>query len=428
MLVRWLGVIGVVALAGCASGAAHKPPPTIGGTAPPHDGTVAPDEKTPKQDGGDDGTADPTVVQADADYLRGIDQIDADQPADAVKTLEGVLAAYEAKLDAEDEKIQNALFFLSKAYRNAEQWEPAEAMARRLLDLARRTKDRDDESTALNALGLIFDAKSDTAEARRAYQAAYDVEVAIGHDENVADTRIVMRNLASSCSDQQDYQSAADLLERVLSGVNATAPQTIEAAKTMYSLARAHHELDDQYDRTKQLYLDALAIQKVSLDRDDPAILETTEWLASLYWTHKDYEPARDQYKAVLEIRERGPRGDDLGGAYTDLGVVEDKLGDTATALMHFDQSLVVLRENKTPDNKQIIIVLQWVVDARLARKELVEADRAANEAVMLAAAVWGGASADAQGVVDELVNNYDDHKQAKRGKALRERAKKLLH
>lgn len=426
MRAAWVAVLVLAAACG-GSKAAHKPTTPIG-TKSTKPGADAGGEKAPKGEPEGDAKVDPAVADADTDYDRGIDQIDADQPEDAIKTLEAVLAVYEAKLDPTDEKIQNALFFVSKAYREAEQWEPAEAAARRFLDLARRTKDRDDESTALNALGLIFDAKGDETEARRAYQAAYDVEVAIGHDETVADTRIVMRNLASAYTDLEDYRSAASVLDRVLTGVNATAPGSLEAAKTMIALARAHHDLDDDYERAKQLYLDGLAIDEAQLDRDDPIILDAAEWLASLYWTHKDYEHARDEYKKVLEIRERGPRNDDLASAYTDLGVVEDKLGDTATSLMHLDLSLTIHRENKSPDNKQIITVLQWVVDARLARKEFAEADKAANEAVMLAGAVYGGTTADAKAIVDELVDNYTEHKQAKRGKALRARAAKLLH
>jgi tetratricopeptide (TPR) repeat protein len=417
MVQRWAWLVVLVGMVACGGGTAKKPTTPVAAT------TQKPAD-APKVD-----TArDPEVLEAHHLYQDALAAIDEDRAADAVEPLERALAVYEAKLAADDARLRDALQLMTQAYRGAERYKEAETTARRMLELVRKTGPRTSEVTALNQLGLGFYEAGETAEASRAWEAAAAVQQEIGLGLDNADVRVIHRNMALAYGDLDRHEDAIAVLRRVDAELELTDPNSLEAANTAYMLAGEYDGDETMQWRALELYTRAADIYAVQLDPDDERLMEALEWKGSLMWELRDLAGARDVYAQILKIHQRdGVRDLDLAGAYADLGVVETDLHNSAVAIIHLDQAIEMYKEAAEPDVEQIITLLAWRSRARVQHKDLAEADHDADEAIRMSVSLWGPAHERTLDMIESVASGYEDFKQAKKGKAFRARAKKLV-
>ncbi|WP_417910972.1 tetratricopeptide repeat protein [Candidatus Electronema sp. PJ] len=192
---------------------------------------------------------------------------------------------------------------LAWLYDDQGQYEKAEPLYKRSLDIREKTlgKDHPDVAASLNNLAVLYTAQVKYKEAEPLLQRALDIkEKTFGKDH--PDTEGNLNNLAILYQKQGRYAEAEPLYKRDLKiSEKSLGKDHPEVATTLNNLANLY-QAQGRYEAAEPLYQRSLAIKEKSLGKDHPEVAATLNNLAWLYYTQGKYVEAGPLYQRAIAI------------------------------------------------------------------------------------------------------------------------------
>ena len=197
--------------------------------------------------------------------------------------------------------------------------------------------------SALQVLGDIQRELGDSAAAEDAYGEALDISVKIQvPPKQLAQVRTQLATLLDFSG--REVQ-AIPLYEQAISDYEGmTPPDTDLAAQLRNNLAMIYKGMG-KFALAEQHYLRSLETLEARRGRDSEEVAAVYNNLGSLYYTAGFADQAKEMFSEALQIRLKllGPDHPDVAQSYCNLATAAHELGDNATSIRNFENSLRIL-------------------------------------------------------------------------------------
>lgn len=193
----------------------------------------------------------------------------------------------------------------------------------------------------------------------------------------------VRTHLATLLDFSQREAEAAPLYEQAISDYEAlTPPDEDTAAQLRNNLAMIYKGLG-KYALAEQHYLRSLEALEAKRGRETEAVASVYNNLGSLYYTAGFPDQAKEMFTEALDIRTRllGADHPDVAQSHCNLATAHHELGDNASSLQSFENSIRILEhhlhdeivsyEAVSQDYIALLEILGEDKKAALARKRL---------------------------------------------------------
>jgi len=209
---------------------------------------------------------------------------------------------------------------------------------RKLLEISRKTGDRNGESAALKGLGNAYNSLGDYQQAINYYQQHLSIAREIGDRTGEG---AALGGLGNAYYSLGDYQQAIDYHQQHLTIARDTSDRYGEGI-ALGNLGIAYNSLGD-YQQAINYHQQYLTIARdIGVRKGEGIALGN---LGSAYYSLSDYQQAINYYQQSLtiarDIGDRNEEGNALGG----LGIAYNSLGDYQQAINYYQQSLTIARD-----------------------------------------------------------------------------------
>jgi tetratricopeptide (TPR) repeat protein len=209
---------------------------------------------------------------------------------------------------------------------------------RKLLEISRKTGDRQGQGAVLSDLGTIYHSLGKYQQAIDYHQQSLTIAREIGHRQGQG---AVLGNLGSVYHRLGDYQQAIDYHQQHLTISRDVGDRQGEGS-ALGGLGNAYHSLGD-YQQAINYYQQHLTISREIGDPNGEG--NTLGGLGNAYHSLGDYQQAINYYQQWLtiarDIGDRQGEGNALGG----LGNAYHSLGDYQQAINYYQQWLTIARD-----------------------------------------------------------------------------------
>jgi CHAT domain-containing protein/Tfp pilus assembly protein PilF len=231
-------------------------------------------------------------------------------------------------------------------------------------------------ATALNQLGLLYQAKDDYARAEKAHRRALAIrEQSLRPDH--PDIGQSLSNLGLAYEAMGNYGQATALYQRALAiAENALGPAHPVVATVLHNLGEVYLVMGD-YVRAEPLFQRAITIIEKALGPNDPWVATSLNHLALLYQMKGDYSQAEMLYQRSLEIREKvlGPNHPYVAQSLTNLASLYVTQGDHVQSEKLYQRALAILEKSLGLDHSYVAHVLSNLADLYRGHGEYLRAE-----------------------------------------------------
>ncbi|HEY5927859.1 MAG TPA: tetratricopeptide repeat protein [Kofleriaceae bacterium] len=346
---------------------------------------------------------------------------DADDHETAARELEAALLAFLDRkgddLDPADATLEDIFAELGYAYESLQRWSEAEEMMMRRLDVARASKDRYREATAIAALGRTIKRSGDLHRgiALLKQALAIDAELRIEADDPGHLDRL--HSLASAYDDLGEHARAARMLEQVLEHERAADPSSSRTATVTQNLALAYRDAG-KLEQARTMFETALRLRIVLDGPTHQSLVSPLNGLAGTLKLMGEQEDAVLTFKRVLAIASKTSSVRAI--ALADLGDTEVEMGDTDVGIAHLDEALRFMRKAYPSGHPETVRTLVKRTQGMLAAKRIDEANADTEEAIRMATVLDAGDGTRASATASWLADTWQAAGHAQRARELR--------
>ncbi|OKH33495.1 hypothetical protein NIES2119_23260 [[Phormidium ambiguum] IAM M-71] len=285
--------------------------------------------------------------QADQLLQKGIQEYQASQFVEAIKSWEAALKIYRNLENHQQEKA--VLGNLGAAYLMLGNHQKAIAISQALLKIAQETNDRRSAGQALGNLGIAYRVLGNYNQAIDSQQKALAIMQEIGDRQNQG--RILI-NLANTYEALGNYDKALAFQNQSLSLARELKNPQAEGA-ALGNLG-AIYATQGNYEKAIQFYQESLTIAKSINDREGEGF--ALQNLGAAFHALGKRDEAISYYQQSLAIAQslKNPQMqiDSLGN----LGIVYEQKREFAQAIKYHQQSLAIADSLKAPRQKAMVL------------------------------------------------------------------------
>jgi predicted ATPase/transcriptional regulator with XRE-family HTH domain len=225
-------------------------------------------------------------------------------------------------------------------------FEAAQPLYERSLEIRRRQGDKAGIASSLNNLALTANTRCDFARVKALHEESLAIKREMGDRWGIASS---LGNLAISVADQGDYARARVLheesleLRRELGDRLGIALSLINLGVVMLAASLKEERPGDLLASAEALFEESLAIRRELVDR--PGIAECLVHLGEVQYCRENYAKAAYLYQQSLEICQELGDKPGISGALLNLGYVDVRHGDLGQARARFRESLTIRRQ-----------------------------------------------------------------------------------
>ncbi len=273
--------------------------------------------------------------------------------------------------------VMTAMTDLVDARYSLGDFEAAEELGRRVLDLRRRSSSDDGPSvaTSLTNLASTIAAQGRYDEAEPLYREALALERATGNTLAVAQS---LNNLGVFLSNAGRYDESRVAHEEALGIRVAEHGEThTDVATSQANLAVALHQLGE-LARAEELLRSVIDLRTELLGPNHPHTALALNNLGDLLGERGELEEARAAHLEALAIR-KATFGDDhaeTGSSLNNLGVTSYRMADYAGAASYFREALRAFRSHHGEDHPLVLTAINNLASTLREQGELDEAER----------------------------------------------------
>jgi serine/threonine-protein kinase len=279
----------------------------------------------------------------------------------------------------------------------------AEALARRAILVAARSKDR---VMVAKAWTLLF---REVGWRQARYQEAQGLTLAMESAVEVADddeTRAdSLNDQAIAFQEMGRYEEARGLYERALElRRNVLGPEHPKVISALNNLGVALGALG-KYEEARAAYEQALSLRRKTLGPDNPLVANSYSNLGTALGQLGKHEEARDLYEHALAIRKNalGPEHPDVATSRNNLAVALDALGRYEEARKELESALAIREKLLKPEHPDIANTLNNLGNAFRGLGRYEEARRRLERALVLREKVLGADHPDVATTLNDL-------------------------
>jgi CHAT domain-containing protein/tetratricopeptide (TPR) repeat protein len=209
---------------------------------------------------------------------------------------------------------------------------------RAALTCYREVDDREDEGTALNNIGGVYDRLGQYQEALDYFRQALAIRQEIG---DRAGEGVTLNNIGLIYHYLGQYQEALDTSQQAL-GIHQEIGDRAGEGGSLNNIGLIYHHLG-QYQEALDTYQQALAILKEIDDRAGEGV--TLNNIGGIYSRLGQYQESLDTYQQALAIlQEIGDRAGE-SASLNNIGYIYDSLGQYQEALDSYQRALAIRKE-----------------------------------------------------------------------------------
>jgi tetratricopeptide (TPR) repeat protein/CHAT domain-containing protein len=296
-----------------------------------------------------------TELSAEVDFLYGSVQVDLNDFAAGIKSLEDAIAELESLGGSNIDKNVDALIKLAQAYKARAEYTKAEPLLMHALDLLGGQKSQDMKAAVVwNELGEIHEAEADWQKAESYLQRALEIRNKKS-GPNSKETGASWGSLGELHANLGDFKAAETEYTRGLAIVDAAAPNSEEAAVARNDLAELYLTLK-RYRDSERLYREAWAMFEKIDGENSPETAVCLDSLASLYSEEGAFDKAAEYRKRSLDMDTKifGLEHPQTAMALNNLGALLDRKGEFREAEKYYRQALAIREKILPPGHPDI--------------------------------------------------------------------------
>lgn len=316
----------------------------------------------------------------------------------AEKLFQRVLDLTEQQKGAEAAALAIPLNNLASLYYETGRYEQALPLFERAYNIFVKTRgaEQPETATALNNLALVYDANNDFARAEELMQRALAIrEKTLGAEH--PDVAVTLGNLGGLYDELGDTVRAEAAYRRALAITEkAKGPDHPDLATLLNNLALLCKHKGDIV-QAESNFNRALAIEEKALGPNHPALADTLDNLAQIFFDRGDYAHAENLFKRALTIREQalGAEHPDVAESLNNLALLYQTRGDYAQAEPLYERARAIFEQKFGPEHKLVATALDNLAGLYRAENRYDTAQALAERALAIRQKLFGPVSAE---------------------------------
>lgn len=336
---------------------------------------------------------------------------------DCYPTYQEAVALWDAQEEPDETSLAICLNGLGQLAYSAGEFERAEELAQRALEIRRRTHDAEDLElgTSYELLARVYVTlyaypARKYMEVEELYREALRIfEANFGHHH--ADVATILHDMAEYYRAQRRYEEAEPCYVRALAiREKILGPQDPLVADTLETLGSLY---EDQGKSTKagKYYLKALEIWDRILGPEHPDVAQRLNNLVVLYRVYGKYSDAEPLYRRILEIREKALGADhvDLTPDLCSLALLYQVQGKFNQAEPLFERARLILATalGEDTDHPEMAWVLNLLGELYDEQYRFAQAEEQLHRALAIWEKVLGNDHPDVAVSLEYLIRHY---------------------
>lgn len=285
--------------------------------------------------------------QGDQLLQKGIQEYQASQFVEAIKSLEGALKIYRSLGNKQQEKA--VLGNLGAVYLIVGNHQKAIEVSQALLKIAQETDDRHSAGQAFGNLGIAYRVLGNYNQAIDSQQKALAIMQEIG--DRKSEARILI-NLANAYETLGNYDKALAFQNQSLTIARETKDR--QAESTALGNLGAIHATQGNYQKAIQFHQESLTLAKSINDREGEGFI--LQNLGTAYHALGKRDEAIGYYQQSLAIAQSLNNPQMQIDCLGNLGIVYEQKGDFTQAIKYHQQSLAIADSLKAPRQKAMAL------------------------------------------------------------------------